>query len=163
MRDRIWTELTQAKHNEEFASLYAERQRKILKFFNIGVLVFSTGGVMGWAVWDNFPLLACIIIAFVSLLRLLQPHIISTEKQISNIDTISDFYFNYYNKLERLWYDSEHKSIDKEAVKAQFFEIKETESKMTSLVNDTIRTKPKRLVDKAGKYSNDYFKRTFNA
>ena len=40
MRNRIWTEMTQAKHNEEFASLYAERQRKVLRYFNIGVLIF---------------------------------------------------------------------------------------------------------------------------
>jgi hypothetical protein len=161
MRDRIWTELTQAKHNEEFASLYAERQRTNLKWFNIGVLVFSTGGVMGWTIWDNFPLLACIIIASVSLLRLIQPHIISTEKQISNIDTISNFYFGYYNKLERLWYDNEQKTLSNEAVKSKFFKIKETESELTSLINDTIRTKPKRLVDKAGQHSIAYFSRTF--
>ena len=162
MRDRIWTELTQAKHNEEFASLYAESQRTNLKWFNIGVLVFSTGGVMGWTIWENFPLLACIIIASVSLLRLIQPHIISTEKQISNIDTITNFYFCYYNKLERLWFDNEHKSLDKEAVKAKFFEIKETESEVTSLVNESLRTKPKRLISKARQNSINYLQRTFN-
>ena len=162
MRDRIWTELTQAKHNEEFASVYAEQQRTNLKWFNVSVLVFSSGGVMGWAIWDSLPFIACIIIAMVSLIRLLQPHIIMTEKQISNIDIISNFYISYYNKLERLWFDNEHKSIDTEAVKARFFEIKDTESEMTSLVNETIRTKPKRLVDKAGNNSINYLKRTFN-
>lgn len=162
MRDRIWTELTQAKHNEEFASVYADQQRINLKWFNMGVLVFSTGGVMGWTIWSSFPLIACIIIATVSLLRLLQPHIIMTEKQISNIDIICKFYFCYYNKLERLWFDNEHKSIDTEAVKAKFFEIKDTESDVASLVNETIRTKPKRLVNKAGQNSITYLKRTFN-
>jgi len=161
MRDRVWTELTQAKHSEAFASLYAEQQRIYLKWFNMGVLVFSTGGVMGWAIWDNVPLVSCIIIATVSLFRLLQPHIIMTEKQISNIDIIGSFYTDYYNKLERLWFDIEHGSLKNEAIKGKFFKLKETESKINNLVNETIKTKPKRLVNKAGQNSIVYFKRTF--
>lgn len=92
MRNRIWTELTQSKFNEEFASLYADQQRSILRYFNIGVLIFSTAGIMGWKIWDNFPLVSCIIISTVSLLRLVQPQLIMTEKQISNLDTIQKFY-----------------------------------------------------------------------
>jgi hypothetical protein len=162
MRNRIWTELTQAKHNEEFASIYAEQQRTNLKWFNISILVFSTGGIMGWAVWENLPLVACIIISAVSLLRLLQSHIIMTERQISNLDSIGNFYANYYNKLERLWYDNEHGSIDTEMLKTKFFKIKATEASMTTLVNETIRTKPKRLVAKTDQFTRNYLKQTFN-
>jgi len=162
VRDRIWTELTQAKHNEEFAALYAERQRSLLQWFNIFVLIFSAGGVMGWKYWDNFPLVACILIGAVSLLRQLQPQIIMSEKQIINLDNISVFYFNFYNKLERLWYDCEDKSIDHEASKSEFFIIKESEAAINCLVSETIKSKPNRLVKKAQQYSDQYFNRSFN-
>lgn len=162
MRNRLWAELTQAKHNVEFACIYAEKQRTNLKWFNISILVFSTGGIMGWKLWEQLPLVACIIISAVSILRLLQSHIIMTERQISNLDTICNFYTNYYNKLERLWYDNEHGTIDTEMLKTKLFKIKATEGTMTILVNETIRTKPKRLVAKADQFTRNYLKQTFN-
>ncbi len=162
MRDRIWTEITQAKFNIEFAGLYADSQRSILRYFNIFVLVFSTGGVMGWAFWANFPLIACILIGVVSLLRHIQPQLIMSDKQIINLETISTFYFNYYNNLEKLWYDNEDELIDSKTLKTEFFKIKNSESEINSLVNETIRTKPKKLIKKAKEHSDQYFKLSFN-
>lgn len=162
MRDRIWNELTKAKFNSEFASIYADKQRTSLRYFNICILVFSSGGVMGWAVWKELPLLSCSIIAGISLLRLLQPHLIMNDKQITNLDNINGFYFNYYNKLERLWFDLEHNTLDNEACKNCFFEIKQSEDSVNQLVNETIRTKPKKLVAEAKSNSDTYFKLTFN-
>jgi len=162
MRDRIWKELTQAKFNSEFASIYADKQRSALRYFNICILVFSSAGVMGWSFWNGFPLLSCAIIAGISLLRLLQPHIIMNDKQITNLDNISGFYFNYYNKLERLWYDLEHNTLDNESCKNSFFEIKHSEDGINQIINETIRSKPKKLVIEAKNNSDIYFKLTFN-
>ncbi len=159
MRNRIWTELTQAKHNEEFASLYAERQRKALRYFNIGVLLFSGSGIMGWPFWETLPLIACAIIAIISLLRLIQPHIIMDEKNISNLDKIHVFYVSYYNQLEALWFDYE-KSNDDE-LSSKFFEIKNKENEVNQTINETIRNKPIKLVSKAKEYSDQYFHRVF--
>lgn len=97
MRNRIWAELTQSKHNIEFASMYSDRQRAILRIFNMGILIFSSAGIMGWKIWENLPLIACIIIAGISLIRLLQPHLIMNEKQLKNLDDIHRFYADYYN------------------------------------------------------------------
>jgi hypothetical protein len=162
MRERIWKELTQAKFSSEFASMYVDNQRTYLRYFNICILVFSSGGVMGWSFWKELPLLSCAIIAGISLLRLLQPHLIMNDKQIANLDNINAFYFNYYNKLERLWYDLEHNTLDNEACKNRFFEIKQSEDSINQLVNETIRTKPQRLVSEAKNNSDTYFKLTFN-
>jgi hypothetical protein len=162
MRDRIWKELTQAKFNCEFASLYADKQRTSLRYFNICILVFSSGGVMGWSFWNGLPLLSCGIIAGISLLRLIQPHIIMSDKQISNLDNISRFYFNYYNKLERLWYDLEHKTLDNESCKNLFFEVKQSEDEINQIINETIRSKPKKIVAESKINSDTYFKLTFN-
>ncbi len=162
MRNRIWTELTQAKLNVEFTALYSERQRAILRYFNIFILVFSSGGIMGWRIWDNAPLLSCGLIAIMSLLRLIQPHLIMTDKQLSNIESIYKFYFDYYNRLERLWYDVEQGTLDNETIKSRFFEIKGLEVDINETINETIRTKPKKLIQKATNFSNEYFKLSFN-
>ncbi len=162
MRERIWNELVQAKFNIEFSTLYAERQRLHLRRFNILVLFFSTGGVMGWKFWDTLPLLSCVIIAVISLVRLLQPHIIMNEKQIGNLDNISKFYFNYYNKLEKLWYDSEHETINFEKTKKLFFIIKASEEEINQIVNETLKSKPKDLIAQSKLNADNYFKLIFN-
>ncbi|MEI7503363.1 MAG: hypothetical protein WCI31_06160 [Prolixibacteraceae bacterium] len=162
MRDRIWTELTQAKFNVVFAGLYAERQRMVLRYFNISMLVFSAGGVVGWKIWDNVPFYACILIGIISLFRLVSPQLIMSEKQILNLDAISSFYFNYYNLLERLWFDNEDESMDRDSIKVTFFKIKESEADINGIVNDTLRSKPKTLISKAKVISDNYFKSTFN-
>ncbi len=162
MRNRIWTELTQSKHNIEFSSLYSEHQRFLLRAFNMTVLIFSSTGVMGWKFWDNLPLVACIIIASISLLKLLQPHLIMNEKQLKNLDDIHRFYSDYYNKIEKLWYDFESDRITEEEATNIFFTLKSLETEINPIVSETIKSKPKKIIQKCKRNSDEYFEQVFN-
>lgn len=162
MRNRIWTELTQSKHNIEFTSLYSDRQRFILRIFNMGILAFSSAGIMGWKIWDNLPLIACVIIAGISLLRLLQPQLIMNEKQLKNLDDIHRFYADYYNRIEKLWYDFESNRINEEQATNAFFKLKKLETDINPIIAETIRSKPKGIVKKCKKNSDEYFNQVFN-
>ncbi|RKF02978.1 hypothetical protein C8N26_2350 [Tenacibaculum lutimaris] len=162
MRNRIWTELTQSKHNIEFASLYSDRQRFILRIFNMGILAFSSAGIMGWKIWESLPLIACFVIACISLLRLLQPHLIMNEKQLKNLDDIHRFYADYYNKIEKLWYDFESDRMNEEQATNTFFRLKKLETDINPIVAETIRSKPKGIVKKCKKNSDEYFNQVFN-
>lgn len=162
MRNRIWTELAQSKHNIEFTSLYSDRQRFILRIFNMGILAFSSAGIMGWKIWDNLPLIACVIIAGISLLRLLQPQLIMNEKQLKNLDDIHRFYADYYNRIEKLWYDFESNRINEEQATNAFFKLKKLETDINPIIAETIRSKPKGIVKKCKKNSDEYFNQVFN-
>ncbi len=162
MRNRIWTELTQSKHNIEFTSTYSDRQRFILRIFNMGILAFSSAGIMGWKIWENLPLIACFIIAGISLLRLLQPHLIMNEKQLKNLDDIHRFYADYYNRIEKLWYDLESNRITEEQATNAFFKLKKLETDINPIIAETIRSKPKGIVKKCKKNTDEYFKQVFN-
>lgn len=162
MRNRIWTELTQSKHNIEFSSLYSYRQRFILRCFNMGVLAFSSAGIMGWKVWDNLPFIACILIATISLLRLLQPHLIMNEKQLKNLDDIHRFYADYYNKIENLWYDFETNRISEEQATITFYKLKKLETDINPIIAETIRSKPKGILKECKENSDEYFNQLFN-
>lgn len=162
MRNRIWTELTQAKHNIEFATLYSDQQRLVLRGFNMGILVFSSAGIMGWKVWEHLPVIACGIIAAVSLIRLLQPHLIMNEKQLRNLDDIHRFYSDYYNDIERLWFDFESERVTEEEATNSFFELKKKETEINPIIAETIRSKPKRIVKKCKMHSDQYFNQVFN-
>ena len=162
MRNRIWTELTQAKHNVEFTTLYSDHQRFVLRVFNIGILAFSSTGIMGWKVWQNLPLIACVVIAILSLLKLLQPHLIMNEKQLKSLDDIHRFYADYYNQIEKLWYDFESGRLTEEKATEHFFELKKRETDINPIIAETIRNKPKRIVSKCKLHSDQYFKQVFN-
>jgi hypothetical protein len=162
MRNRIWAELTQSKHNIEFTSTYSDRQRFVLRIFNMGILAFSSAGIMGWKIWENLPLIACIVIAGISLLRLLQPHLIMNEKQLKNLDDIHRFYADYYNRIEKLWYDFDSERITEEQATKVFFKIKKMETDINPIIAETIRSKPKGIVKKCKKNTDEYFKLVFN-
>lgn len=162
MRNRIWAELTQSKHNIEFTSTYSDRQRLILRIFNMGILAFSSAGIMGWKIWENLPLIACIVIAGISLLRLLQPHLIMNEKQLKNLDDIHRFYADYYNRIEKLWYDFDSDRITEEQATKAFFKLKKLETDINPIIAETIRSKPKGIVKRCKKNTDEYFKLVFN-
>lgn len=162
MRNRIWAELTQSKHNIEFTSNYSDRQRFILRIFNMGILAFSSAGIMGWKIWENLPLIACVVIAGISLLRLLQPHLIMNEKQLKNLDDIHRFYADYYNRIEKLWYDFDSNRVTEEQATNAFFKLKKLETDINPIIAETIRSKPKGIVKKCKKNTDEYFKQVFN-
>lgn len=162
MRNRIWTELKQAKHNIEFTSLYSDRQRLMLRIFNMCILIFSSAGIMGWKFWDKLPLIACIIIALISLLRLLQPHLIMNEKQLKNLDDIQKFYSDYFNHLEKLWFDFETDRLNEEQATKAFFKIKKLETNINPIIAETIRSKPRLVIKKAKLHTDMYFNQVFN-
>lgn len=163
MRNRLWNELTQSRHNLEFVTLYCERQRKVVKYFNILILVFSSTGIMGWKFWDNLPLISCIIISGISLLKLLQPHLIGGMKQINDIDEIQRFYTTYFNKIEELWFSHESEEFDERKCKKTFYRLKEQETEYNKMISQNIRSKPKNLIRKAKIYSDNYFSEVFNS
>ena len=163
MRNRIWAELTQSKHNIEFTSTYSDRQRFVLRIFNMGILAFSSAGIMGWKIWENLPLIACIVIAGISLLKLFQPHLIMNEKQLKNLDDIHRFYADYHNRIEKLWYDFDSNRITEEQATNAFFKLKKLETNINPIIAETIRSKPKGIVKKCKKNSDEYFKQVFNA
>lgn len=162
MRSRLWSEMTQARYSVEYVSLYADIQRQWLRYFNIGMLVFSTGGVMGWKVWDTVPVISCAIIAGVSLLRLIQPHLIVTDKMLNQLDRTKSFYTAYYNDLEKLWFDYEAGRVTEEQALKAFYKIKDGEKEIGSQISEALRSEPKSVVNKAKKLCDDFFKQAFN-
>lgn len=163
LRNRIWSELTQSKHNTEFASMYSDIQRARIRIFNIVVLVFSTGGVMGWKLWDSIPTISCVVIAVISLARLVQPQIVMDNKMLKNLDDINRFYVDYFNQLEKLWFDFESEKLSEDEAQNQFYILKRLESDINPIVSETIRSKPKRIVKVCKKNSDEYFKQVFKS
>lgn len=162
MRERLWYELGQVKHNHFYCVYLLARQRQMINYFNMIILAFSSAGIMGWSFWKETPLVACVIVASISLLKLLSPHIVPSEKQIDKLDNITDFYFDYFNKLEQIWLDHYNYRINDEQTQALFYSLKNTERETSKKVNEIIKSTNKKIQKRADSETRSYLQRTFN-
>jgi predicted metallo-beta-lactamase superfamily hydrolase len=162
MRDRLWYELGQVKHNHFYCVFLLSLQRRLLNYFNMTILAFSSAGIMGWTIWKEIPLVACIIVATISLLKLLSPHIVPSEKQIDKLDQVTDFYFDYFNKLEIIWFDHFNYRLTDEQAQAKFYKLKDTERDINKTVNEIVKSTNSKIYQKADTETRNYLQRTFN-
>ena len=162
MRDRLWNELSQAKHHEIYATLLMGYYRFWLNIINIVITTFSAAGIMGWKFWDKAPIIACVIIALISLLKLLLPFLIPSEKQINKFNKIADYYFDFYLKLEAIWFDFENDRITEEQLQNKYYELKQTEREINKVINE-IHSKPiKYITKKTTEETDKFFNTNFN-
>jgi hypothetical protein len=162
MRDRLWNEMTECKHHHIYCILLIAYRRRLLNVFNIVILSFSSAGVMGWAFWKELPLISCIIVAAISLLKLLSPHLVPSEKQLDKLDQVIDFYCDYYNKMEQLWMNHYNGHLTDKQMQDAFYDLKDTERSINKTVNEIVKRTNKSILAKTEKEALTYFKRTFN-
>jgi hypothetical protein len=162
MRTRLWYELTQAKYNETYLCNSIGRQRTILNIFNMTITIFSTAGIMGWKLWDDLPVIACTIIAIISLAKLIQPHLIPSDKQIEKLDKVSDFYYDFYLKLEKTWFDFENDRITDIEMLEKFQDLKQTEREINRIVNEIHKSANKKIAQTSKLECDIFFQKAFN-
>lgn len=162
MRERLWYELGQVKHNHLYCCHLLAKQRRQLSYFNMIVLAFSSAGVMGWTFWNTLPLISCFIVSILSLIKLLSPHFMPAERQIDKLDTVTDFYFNYLNQIEKLWLDHFNRRLTDEQTQEKFYTLKDTEREISKSVNELVKSVNKRMLAKARIETRAYLQRTFN-
>jgi hypothetical protein len=162
MRNRIWYELGQVKHNLLYCGFLLSRQRRLINIFNIIILSFSSAGIMGWTFWKELPIVSCIIIAGISLMKLLSPHIVPSEKQTEKLDKVIDFYFDYFNKLEKLWLDFDNYRINEEQAQEQFYKLKDSEREFNKITNEIVKSIINKIQKKSAIETSTYLNRTFN-
>jgi len=166
MRNRLWYELEQVKFQEIYAAKLIGHYNFLLNFFNMVIAMFSSIGILGWKFWDNIPLVACIIVFTISLLKLILPNIIPSEKQIGKYIKIASFYSDFLLKLEQIWFDFEEKRINEKELQDKFYELKKSELEIEKMINE-IHKKPNRYIAKKAKkekeiYFNNIFYNNFN-
>lgn len=161
MRERIWYEMVEAKLRGIYAKLYLAEQRIINKRFNAFILLFSGSGVLGWAFWKDFPLVSSIIVCGMSLFKILGTEFLPNEKVFEKAERIVDFYFDYYNQLENLWYDHYNEIITDPECQKRFYSICGSEKEINKTVNEVIRKGSMKLLAKAEIECNLYFNKIF--
>jgi len=156
MDERVWNEMSQAKENEIYMSLYSIRQKKLLNYYNVFITISAFLGTLSWKSFEYGPVIGSSVVVIASLLKQVQQFIIFDENKLSKLVTIQNFYAKYFNKLEALWEELCNSRIsDEEAAKA-FYIIKDTENEINLVVNEVIVYRPKSLQKEASEAKGNY-------
>jgi hypothetical protein len=113
------------------------------------VILFSSSGVLGWAIWDSIPLISCLLVATISILKLIMPNILSSDKDISKIEKAYNFYLDYHLKLECLYYDHTENRIDESQLLIRFQDIKRSEMPSLNTINEVHKYESEKLRKRA--------------
>lgn len=138
MRERIWYEMTQSLFNVSYISKLIVRQRKMVMIMNFIIILFSTSGVMGFGVWKYYPVVACVIVSSVSVLKIALPAFLGDAMFLQKMDQVYNFYKDYANQLEKLWFDVMDGCVSEEECKILFFKIKENETGINSKTSEVL-------------------------
>lgn len=159
MRIRVWNKLGEAKYYCIYLPMLIKWHLIISKSVTVIILILSgTGGITGWEIWKQYPSIACIIIAVVSLFKLISNELIPSEKSISSLHDIQEFYINQYKMLDKLWFDVNHKeNMTEDEIFDRLNKICNKEKNIHKKVNSTILINPSKLVRKSKILADNFF------
>lgn len=164
-RNRIWEELKQAKANIICLQKYTDKHRAYNRWYNVFIAIFASIGALGYPILEEIPFWTSLIIGLGSIIKSIFPSFLQPETELSELDGLSDFYVDYMNSLEQIWYEFDKDIIDESEAMKRFFELKNSECEKQSVMNRGVRNITckfqKRIDQEAGEYINRvYFRIT---
>ncbi|MFX1708271.1 hypothetical protein PV783_30180 [Chitinophaga sp. CC14] len=160
--NKIWYEFVHTKMGDEYLSLYLCRQRDVRKWFKIGTIVFSAGGVFGWAIWQPIAWFACAAIAVVQVFTSVESFLIHTEDQLDSLSKLRLLYYSRANNLEELWHQLVKEEVTEDAAGRTFFDLRRSAYEIEELDNQLNIKTIKRLKLKAQARTEKYIKTYHN-
>lgn len=164
MRDRIFFEMCQIKFNCFFLSNLLRQKKLYMNIINSIIFIAAITGIGGWKIWEPFPIIACAMILFMSVLKIVLPNFIGDEKYLLKLDDTHNFYVKYYNELEELWYRIDDEKLSEAYLRQRFYkELAVEELKVNQATNEIMsKVIGRRCENKANKEQEIYFKKLFN-
>jgi hypothetical protein len=105
-----------AKKNDEFISIYISFLKSTKKFFEITILLLTSSGFLTWISTKNTnSILIGVSIglaSFLQILELVQDKLIANDEYIDDVIELRKQWILYFDKLEKVWLDLNHKRID---------------------------------------------------
>lgn len=160
--NKIWYEFVHSKMGDEYLSLYLCRQRDVRKWFKIGTIVFSAGGVFGWAIWQPIAWFACAGIAVVQVFTSVESFLIHTEDQLDELSKLRLLYYSRTNNLEELWHQLAKGEVTDDDAGKTFFELRRSAQAIEELDNKHNIKTIKRLRLEAQSRTTKYIKTYHN-
>ncbi len=134
IRNKLWEEIKSADINVRAILWYNNRHRTYNRLYDTFIAVVASAGALLYPIESKLPLISSIVIAMTSLVKAIFPQFIQSEKELTDLDRISDYYESYKNDLESLFYKFDKREIDEKSLADKLFEeIKNSEGRKTAM------------------------------
>lgn len=161
VKNKLWEELKWANTMVIAIQHYNSKHRIWNRRYDTFIAFTASIGAFGFLLNHIFPFISSIIIGISSFAKSLFPSFIQKEEELLMLDSISDFYIKYKNKIEKIFYDLINESIDEKEAASLYFNVKDTEAEKQSIANKLIRqvsAKEQEIIDKI---SDDELKKVY--
>jgi hypothetical protein len=156
MQNKIWYEFVHYKSGDDYLVLYLNRLKTTRKVTNILTIIFSTTGIFSWTIWKYLPAITSGLIAVIQLFKLVENQIVPTDKDIEQVALLRNMYFDYWNKLEKLWIEYNSNKLTGEQATEMFFKLRDSVKDIEALDNKLSIQTITSLQDKADIQTNSY-------
>lgn len=122
------------KKGEVYVGLYLSVQRSFRKLYTVVTLILSSAGLaLGWKLGAIYPMIACVLIAVMQILRLMETQVVISEAGIDKLCELREKYTTYFHKLEHLWMESESDRLQDAEITRQFYDLRQHAAVIESL------------------------------
>ena len=160
-RCRIWEEIKQAKANIICIQKYVDRKRKQNRRFSCAIAILASIGAIGNPLWDKIPLIASILIAFLSISKSIKSNLMQPDADLMPLDSLHVFYLKYINSLEKIWYNFDKRHKNEEETMTEFFVLKTTECDKEAILNKGVRNISKKMQKEIDEEVTEYINRIY--
>jgi ABC-type transporter MlaC component len=129
--------------------------------YNGIIIGVSAGGALTSLINKWFAVGATSIIAVITIIKAALPNLIQTEEELSELDRLMDYYNQYLNKLENLWYNFYSDKINEQEMMKLLFSYKDEECNKSSVLNKGIRALSEVEQKKIDEQCREYINRVY--
>lgn len=135
MTNRIWEELCETVFQNYYLIEFVDRQKRILNFLEVGALIFSIVGIIGWYKFPQNYLLWSVLLITIQLVIFYRSKFLTNQGEIAILEIVGNFYQEQKIELERLWQDLYSENINEKQAEKRFRAIQEKEAYMIKTHN----------------------------
>jgi len=139
MANVLWDEMIKCKQDYFYSLYLLEYKKNARKQFAMVTLVISgVCGVICWIISQSYFRSALIVVCLFQCFRVLEPKFVADITELPKLKRLIDFYSDYYNTLEQLWYGQRNHTLKYEEVKAKFDINEDYRIEINSLIEELI-------------------------
>lgn len=126
LRSRIWGSLANIKFKALLTHKCSTKAGFWGRLYSFVLAFGSASSVAAWRIWDVYPTVWTLVVAFAQVLHIAKPHIPFLKNEQPFLE-MSLRFEALYLKYERLWFDHEFERIDAKDAEDSFYKLRDEE------------------------------------
>ena len=155
-QQRFWRELDQLRVHATYADYYYERTVQTDRLINMALAVIASGGVAGWAIWNEYQQVWAVIVAGSQVINAVKGYL-PYSKRLKSLSSLSTELESLFITMEGHWFNVSEGLLTEEEIHKLHIKIKEQRRLLVQRCVGTIDIPHnQKLMDKATESAKHY-------